>query len=208
MEEVGFTGPAFGEWRMDGALSYLALGEREVAREIATEDVELSQTFGGARELGIALRVLGLVEGGARGLELLAESVAVLSDSEAVLDHAKSLIEHGAALRRAGKGSDARDLLSRGLDVASRCGATAVVARARDELTAAGARPRRERTTGPASLTASELRVARLAAKGHSNPEIAQALFVTRRTVEVHLTHVYRKLGIDSRGALVSVLSA
>jgi DNA-binding CsgD family transcriptional regulator/tetratricopeptide (TPR) repeat protein len=208
LEEVGFTGPSFGEWRMDGALSYLALGDRTAAREIAVEDVEVSQAFGGGRELGIALRTLGLVEGGARGLELLADSVDVLADSEAALDHAKSLIEHGAALRRAGKGPEARDQLSRGLDVASRCGATAAVNRARDELTAAGARPRRERTTGPDSLTASELRVARLAAKGHSNPEIAQALFVTRRTVEVHLTHVYRKLGIDSRGALVSVLSS
>jgi DNA-binding CsgD family transcriptional regulator len=92
--------------------------------------------------------------------------------------------------------------------LASRCGSLATVARARDELIAAGARPRRERLTGPDSLTASELRVARLAAEGRSNPEIAQALFVTRRTVEVHLTHVYRKLDIESREELSSALGA
>ncbi|MET8678030.1 helix-turn-helix transcriptional regulator [Streptomyces sp. NPDC004647] len=67
---------------------------------------------------------------------------------------------------------------------------------------AAGARPRRAVLSGPAALTASELRVARMAAAGSTNREIAQALFVTRRTVEVHLTSTYRKLGITSRQAL------
>ena len=207
LEEVGFTGPAYGEWRMEGALSHLALGERTLAREVADEDLELSRRFGAPRELGIALRVRGLVEGGTDGLTLLAESVDVLAGSEAVLDHAKSLVEHGSALRRAGNRSEACDQLRRGLDLASQCGATALVTRAHDELTVAGARPRRERLNGPDSLTASELRVARLAAEGRSNPEIAQALFVTRRTVEVHLTQVYRKLGIDSRDQLPSALT-
>ena len=63
-------------------------------------------------------------------------------------------------------------------------------------------RVRGGRLSGPDSLTASEMRVAKLAAEGRSNPEIAQALFVTRRTVEVHLTHAYRKLGIESREEL------
>lgn len=206
LDQVGFTGPSFGEWRMDGALSHLALGHRDLARDIATEDLELSHEFGAPRELGIALRTRGLVEGGPLGLGLLSDSVDVLAGSEAVLDHAKSLVEHGAALRRAGRRADAPDRLSRGLDLASKCGALATATRARDELIAAGARPRRERLTGPDSLTASELRVARLAAEGRSNPEIAQALFVTRRTVEVHLTHVYRKLAIESRDALAAVL--
>jgi DNA-binding CsgD family transcriptional regulator len=71
---------------------------------------------------------------------------------------------------------------------------------------AADGRPRRERSTGPESLTASELRVARMAADGLSNREIAQRLFVTRRTVEVHLTSTYRKLGIESRDELPTAL--
>jgi DNA-binding CsgD family transcriptional regulator len=67
--------------------------------------------------------------------------------------------------------------------------------RARKELVAAGARPRRLATTGAGALTASERRVAAMAAGGMANRDIAQALFVTRRTVEGHLTHAFRKLG-------------
>jgi DNA-binding CsgD family transcriptional regulator/tetratricopeptide (TPR) repeat protein len=207
VEQIGFTGPALGEWRTDQALAQLAASERELALATAVEEEGLSRSFGVPRELGIALRTRGLVEGGHRGLELLADSVDVLAVSEAMLEHAKSLVEHGAALRRAGKNVPAADQLRQGLDLASRCGAIAVAARARDELITAGGRPRRERLRGPDSLTASELRVARMAAEGRSNPEIAQALFVTRRTVEVHLTHVYRKLEISSRGALASALA-
>jgi DNA-binding CsgD family transcriptional regulator len=205
LTQAGFTSPTFIEWPMDLVLAHLALGEHDAAREVAAEDLAVSRAFGAPREIGIALRSMGLAEG-RRGLDLLAESVDVLSASEAHLDHAKSLVEHGAALRRAGRRAEARDQLSRGLDEASRCGGLAVVARARDELHAAGARPRRERLSGPDALTASELRVARLAVEGRSNPEIAQALFVTRRTVEFHLTNAYRKLDIDSREALAEAL--
>ena len=66
--------------------------------------------------------------------------------------------------------------------------------RARTELAAAGGRPRRVAMRGRDALTPSELRIARLAADGLSNPEIAQMLFITRRTVETHLTQTYRKL--------------
>jgi DNA-binding CsgD family transcriptional regulator len=204
---AGVTAPVFIEWRTDLALAHLAVGERESALEVAAEDLALSRAFGAPRELGMALRTSGLAEGGDRGMDLLAESVDVLAPSEAELEHAKSLVDLGAALRRAGRRSDAQDRLRSGLDHASRCGSLATVARAREELITAGARPRRERLTGPDALTASELRVARLAAKGHSNPEIAQALFVTRRTVEVHLTHAYRKLGIQSRDEMAAALT-
>ena len=203
---TGVTAPAFIEWRTDLSLAHLGVGDRDSAREVAAEDLALSRAFGAPRELGMALRTSGLAVGGEPGLDLLVDSVDVLAPSEADLEHAKSLVELGAAMRRSGRRSDAQDHLRSGLDLASRCGSLATVARARDELIAAGARPRRERLTGPDSLTASELRVARMAAEGRSNPEIAQALFVTRRTVEVHLTHVYRKLSIESREELSSAL--
>lgn len=74
-------------------------------------------------------------------------------------------------------------------------------ARAEDELRAAGARPRRRVQSGADSLTASELRVARLAAEGRSNTEIAQELFVSLKTVETHLSHAYAKLGLSGQGA-------
>lgn len=76
------------------------------------------------------------------------------------------------------------------------------------ELRAAGGRPRRRATVGPAALTDSELRAARLAARGLSNAEIAESLFVTAKTVQVHLSNGYRKLGIGSRGELAAALPA
>ena len=78
---------------------------------------------------------------------------------------------------------------------------------ARTELYAAGSRPRREALSGPDSLTPSERRVAELAAAGQSNRDIAQALYVTPKTVEVHLTSAYRKLGIARRSGLSAALN-
>jgi DNA-binding CsgD family transcriptional regulator len=114
----------------------------------------------------------------------------------------------GSALRRGGQPKDARAPLREALDLALRCGAPQLAGRAREELVAAGARPRRARLTGVESLTGSELRVARMAADGLTNREIAQALFVTVRTVEGHLTHAYGKLGIRTRAELEQALKA
>jgi DNA-binding CsgD family transcriptional regulator len=112
----------------------------------------------------------------------------------------------GAALRRNGQRSNAREPLRRALELAHRCGATALVERAHAELLGTGARPRRAAVTGLEALTASERRVAEMAAEGLTNREIAQALFVTEKTIEWHLGQAYRKLEIRSRSELPSVL--
>jgi DNA-binding CsgD family transcriptional regulator len=90
--------------------------------------------------------------------------------------------------------------------MATRAGAGALVEQARVELQATGARPRSVVLSGADSLTPSERRVAQLAAAGRSNRDIAQALFVTPKTVEVHLGNAYRKLGIRSRMQLRDAL--
>jgi DNA-binding NarL/FixJ family response regulator len=154
----------------------------------------------------MALRATGLGEGGARGLELLAEAAAVLEGSPARLEYARALADFGAALRRAGRRSDARDPLRQALDLADACGARPLAERARQELRAAGGRPRRPRISGAGALTASERRIAGMAVDGLSNPEIAQALFVTKKTVEAHLGSAYRKLSIHSRAELAAAL--
>jgi DNA-binding NarL/FixJ family response regulator len=92
--------------------------------------------------------------------------------------------------------------------MATRCGAAPLVEHTRTELIAAGGRPRRTTITGIGSLTPSELRVAKLAAEGSTNRYIAQQLFVTPKTVEVHLSNVYRKLTISSRQHLPEALQA
>jgi DNA-binding CsgD family transcriptional regulator len=165
-----------------------------------------AELWGTARAIGMALRAAGLVHGGARGLELLAESVAVLEGSPARLEHARALTDFGAAVRRSGRRSDARAPLRQGLDLAEACGAAPLAERARHELRAAGGRPRRPRLSGAEALTASERRIAAMAVEGLSNPEIAQALFVTKKTVEAHLGSAYRKLGIHSRAELAVAL--
>ena len=124
------------------------------------------------------------------------------------LELARSLTEQGAALRRMGHTRDAVQPLRRALDLASRCGALVLAQRAREELVVAGARPRRERIRGVDSLTASELRVARMAETGMTNRQIAEALFVTIRTVTTHLGHVYQKLDVSGREQLADAIAA
>src|SRR5262249_43536927 len=151
------------------------------------------------RALGIALRAVALTRGRTVQMKLLHEAAEVLRESGAELEHGRALTDLGAAIRRAGQPAKARDPLRRGYELASRCGANALAERAMHELLSAGARPRRTALSGVESLTPSELRVAELAANGMTNREIAQALFVTEKTVETHLGHVYPKLDITSR---------
>jgi len=140
-------------------------------------------------------------------VEGLREAVDVLSGSSARLEHARALVDLGAAMRRDNRRAEARGALEEGLDLAERCGAAALAEAARTELLAAGGRSSDPYGDALAQLTVSERRVADLAAEGRSNPEIAQALFVTRKTVETHLGHVYRKLDIGGRGELPQALA-
>jgi DNA-binding CsgD family transcriptional regulator/tetratricopeptide (TPR) repeat protein len=206
-DAVGSRNPAFISWRSQAALALLALDRHDEARTLAEEDLELARTWGAPRALGAALRVAGLIEAAERGLALLEEAVEVLAASPARLEHAKARTELGAALRRLNRRSAAREQLRRAVELATICGAAPLAARAETELLATGARPRRVALSGVASLTPSERRVAEMAAQGPTNREIAQALFVTQRTVEVHLTSIYRKLAITSRSQLAGALS-
>ncbi len=206
-EAVGGRNPAWMPWRSQAALALLELGDRDEARRLAGEELVLARVWGAPRALGAALRAAGLAEGGAAGLALLDEAVAVLADSSAKLEHAKARTELGAALRRANRRTKAREQLRRAVELATICGAAPLAARAETELLATGARPRRIALSGLESLTPSERRVAEMAAAGPTNREIAQALYVSSKTVEVHLSSVYRKLKIRSRSQLPAALA-
>ena len=208
-ESIEIHNPAYVPWRSQAATRAARL-ERELKRHraLAREELELSRGWGAPRTVGISLRALGLVEGGQAGEVLLREAVEVLADSPARLEHARALVDLGALLRRGNSRSEARKLLRQGVDLAHRCGATALVARGNEELAATGAHPRTILLSGLDALTASERRVAQMAAEEMSNKEIAQALFVTVKTVEQHLGRVYRKLDIGSRRELGAALAA
>ena len=188
-------------------MALLQDGRRAEARELAEEGVEIARAWGARWPLGAALRISGRVTGGAAGLEQLREAETLLRDSPARLEYARLLMTLGATLRRHGTLTDARDVLSRAADLAQRIGARAILGRATSELRAAGARPRRIALTGVASLTPAELRVANEALAGHTNREIAQALFVTPKAVEFHLANTYRKLGIEGRSGLAAAMA-
>jgi DNA-binding NarL/FixJ family response regulator len=188
--------------RAGAADALLRLGQRKRARDVAEAELADVTIFGAPRALGIALRATGLAHGGSKGIELLRDSVASLRNSPAVLERAHSLTELGAALRRNGSRSAAREPLAEALDLAARCGARPLAARAREELKATGARPRREWRTGLEALSPRELRVAQLAADGRTNREIAYQLYVTLKTIEGHLARAYAKLSIERRHQL------
>jgi DNA-binding CsgD family transcriptional regulator len=185
-----------------------ALGRPQEAARRADEELEVARGWGGRRAIGMALRAKGLVTPGDDGISFLEQAVATLDGSGAQLELARALTDLGATIRRAGRRTESREPLRRGLSLADQCGATVLAERAREELRLAGARPRRAAISGPASLTPSERRIAEQAAAGKTNRQIAQELFLTMKTVAFHLTNAYRKLDVTSREQLAAVLSA
>lgn len=205
---VGLSTPGAIQWRPAAAEALAALGEDQQAAELLATEIAGCRRYGSARALGIALRAAAAVDRGERSIELASESVSLLEGSQARLEHARALVELGSALRRARRPSDARGPLSQGLAGARACGALPLAERAHEELTATGARPRKIVRAGVEALTSSERRVAQMAAEGIPNKDIAQALFVTVRTVEAHLHHAYQKLAISSREQLAAALES
>ena len=201
-------GPTASSWRSRLALA-LPRSDRDEALRLAREELDLARATGVARPVGIALRTVGVLEDPDEGVELLRESVAVLEGSPERLEHARSLVELGAALRRANQRLEARKPLTAGATLAHACGAPRLTRRAREELRAAGGRRPHLYRRGIDALTASELRVAQLAASGATNADIAQELYVSLKTVETHLSSTYSKLGLagpGSRARLAQVL--
>jgi DNA-binding CsgD family transcriptional regulator len=207
MTEAGAAAGWIVLWRSPAALAHAALGNREGALALSDEELAVARAAGSPLAIGTALRTHGLVSGGEQGIGDLEQAVQVLGDSPFALEHTRALVDLGAALRRAKRRVDARESLRQGLELAQRCGASALAQRAHEELAATGARPRRIELTGVDSLTASERRVAQMAAQGMTNREIAQALFVTIKTVQKHLGNTYMKLDV-TREQLPAALGA
>ncbi|MFJ7778616.1 LuxR C-terminal-related transcriptional regulator [Streptomyces yangpuensis] len=218
------VGPAVMPWRSAAAEVQWALERPREALALADEEYRLAVVWGTPRVVGRALRVLGEVTGGRRGLALTEQAVELLRGASPVpgtgreptpgpdpargLELAPALLAHGRMLTAAGHPRRARPLLREASVIAERLGATRLLALAQEALRVGGARTGSAPLTGEASLTGSERRVAALAADGRTNAEISALLHLARRTVETHLTSTYRKLGIQRRADLSGALHA
>jgi DNA-binding NarL/FixJ family response regulator len=201
----GWNTPGLVAWRSHAARALLTLDRPREARALAEEELALARQAGPPRAVAVALVALAVADA-RRRRALLEEAVALLAPTPARLAHARALVALGHDRLAAGDRAGARTTFALALDQAYACQAQAVQAQARGGLRGAGGRPRRARVTGPESLTASERRVADLAADGATNRAIAEALFVTTKTVETHLSSVYGKLAIGSRHQLAAAL--
>jgi DNA-binding NarL/FixJ family response regulator len=204
LEAMGLPSPGFISWHAGAAQAAAGLGDLKLAAELGAQELELARRTGSGRALGIALRTLAMSAAPEKRLELLNESCTALERSPGRLELARSQAELGAALRSSGQRTAARVPLRRALETASRAGAEPLGRRIREELSAAGARPRRASLTGVDALTPTERRIAQLAARGRGNSQIAHDLYVTSKTVEWHLGNVFRKLQVGSRTELAA----
>ncbi|HEX6524712.1 MAG TPA: AAA family ATPase [Streptosporangiaceae bacterium] len=198
----GITNPACVGWRSRAVLTHVRLGQGVLARKLAAEDIAAARAWGAPVTIGRALTAASAAHPPAEALGMLCDAVAILDGTGALLEQARAHVRLGTALNSAGRDRDAREALHRGLDLATSCGAVQLAARARDRLLAAGARQREATGFQPTPLTAGERRVTELVVQGLTNQEVAIKLCISKRTVDTHLAHVYRKLGIRSRSRL------
>jgi DNA-binding CsgD family transcriptional regulator len=185
----------------------LVLADRgDEAAEEAETYATLAAGWGTPRALGHAARMRALVAPRERAITLLDEARTHFAASNARLELARCLTELGARRRAAGERRAARAILRDAHDAAHACRATALCERARAELLLAGGRPRPAAGAGAGALTPAERRVAEIAASGSTNREIARRLYLSPKTVEMHLRSAYRKLDLTGRDGLAAAL--
>ncbi|RDG36688.1 helix-turn-helix transcriptional regulator, partial [Streptomyces corynorhini] len=203
---IGCLNPAMSPWRSAAALALVRLGRTDEARPLADEEVRLARAWGAPRALAVALRRRGVLRGGEPGLADVAEALSLLADRRFPLESARTLLARGGLHRSRRDHDAARDALTEAYRLAGQYEADRLAGQIREELLVVGGRPRVTRPGDPGPLAPAEWRVARLAANGATNQEIAARLYLARRTVEAHLTSVYRKLGIRGRSQLPEAL--
>ncbi|MFJ9783383.1 AAA family ATPase [Amycolatopsis sp. NPDC101161] len=202
----GMRFPGFVPWRAHAARAALALGQADDAARLAEEDINASARWGAARPLGTALTTMGLVREDDEAERALTKAITTLRSSPARLQLATALTELGTLQARHGQSEKAIETLRQAVELSEHCGARPLARRAAEELRSArrALTPAKDNEHG---LTRQENRIAVMAAQGLTNREIATALHLTRRTVELHLSGAYRKLGIAGRAELGGALA-
>ena len=183
-------------------------GDTGIAAGALTRLAEFTQAGGTAFGLGVEARSRALLSAGETAENLYREAIERLGRTRLRPELARAHLLYGEWLRRENRRADAREQLRTAHDMLAAMGAEAFAERARHELLATGETVRQRTAEPDEQLTAQEAHIARLAADGHTNPEIGAQLFLSARTVEWHLRKIFTKLGIGSRRELRTALSA
>jgi DNA-binding CsgD family transcriptional regulator len=190
-------------WAADLVEAYVRAGREEEANRSADELAAISEPNETALARAMKERCLGLARSDGDRFEAALELHAGAGQP---FEHARTLLAYGLWLHRSRRRRDARDRLGAALETFERLGARPWAGLARAELRAAGASPR-EPDAEPDTLTAQEARIARVVASGATNKEVAAELFLSPKTIEFHLSSIYRKLGIRSRTELAGLVA-
>ncbi|MEU3986599.1 AAA family ATPase [Streptomyces sp. NPDC026672] len=195
------------DWRLVKAVALSSIGRTDDAADEIREHMASARRWGAPGPLAAGILSQMSMTGTANAMARLDELTDLVHGSDDRLMLVRVLFERGKALRDAGQTGAARRALREAYEHSTTIGDPQLGRAIGREIAAAGGRVPRPRPTGGAdSLTKSERRVAVLAAQGKKNREIAGLLFLQQRTVEIHLTHAYRKLGIEGRGGLSAAL--
>ena len=186
----------------------MGAGRHSLAAEVTAELEEGARRTPAASAIGAALQCRGLVE---HDPDLLLQAVARYRQTPRRPETARCCEDAAAVLATAGRPDEAIALLHEAATIHGELDAAGDTARVDAALKALGVRRARPRTPRPTfgwdSLTPMETDVTRLTAEGLTNPEIGARLYISRRTVETHLSHVFRKLDLTNRTQLVVELS-
>jgi DNA-binding CsgD family transcriptional regulator len=210
LQSIGFGPAGYNKtvvWSLD-LEALIALGRLDEAEDVLAELRSRADACGSDIVRAIAARCDGLLLA-ARGeliaaLDAIERAVGAHLRCRRPFEHGRTLLEKGSIERRARHKAAAKQTLEQALGILEPLGAEIWVARARDELSRIGLRPAKA-TEG---LTAAQARVADLVVAGLTNPQIARQLHMGLRTVESHLSRVYRECGVSSRSQLVAALGA
>jgi DNA-binding CsgD family transcriptional regulator len=201
--EASLEDPLIIPWAPDLVEAYARAGRTAEARAAAEALSHQAERNGTPLALALAARSRAIAESDADGFE---RAIELHARSEQPFELGRTLLAYGSRLHRARRRTEARERLREALEIFEGLGATPWVQQARIELRAAGGVERRP-AADPNELTAQELRVARAVAAGATNKEVAAELFLSPKTIEFHLGRVYRKLEINSRTQLATLVA-
>ncbi|MCC7077927.1 MAG: AAA family ATPase [Acidimicrobiia bacterium] len=204
-DAVGIREPCLQRWVPNLVEALICMGESLRATAVLDPFEARSRALGRPWGTAVATRCRGLLAAAAgdktAAVELLAQAVAMTEELAEKGERGRALLAYGSLLRRQRRRRAAADVLTEGRDVFDAVGAGMWLARVEAELGTS-----RPQSTCDGELTPAERRVADAVARGLSNRSVAEALFLSPKTVEGHLARIYRKLGIHSRTALANVI--